>query len=130
LDQYSYQPDFMILVSPVITMGKYTHEGSRQNLLGNNPSTELIKAFSNELHVSKKTPPAFIVGAFNDQGVDPHNSLLFYQALLEHGVSTSFHVFPQGGHSINLRNNPGSTRLWVDLCESWLREMEFLPPLN
>jgi len=54
------------------------------------------------------------------------NSLLFYKALLKNHVSTSFHVFPQGGHAININNNPGSTHLWKDLCAEWLKEMGFI----
>lgn len=126
LDQYSFHPDFMILVSPVISMGLYAHKGSRESLLGDHPSEIMIRKYSAELHVTSKTPPCFIADAFNDRTVDPHNSLLFYQALLDHRVPTSFHVFPQGGHSIQMRNNPGSTRYWTALCEGWLWEMKFL----
>lgn len=125
-DTLPFRPNFMILVSPVISMGFYTHEGSRNNLLGENPSEELIQAYSSELQVDKETPPAFIVHAFNDTVVAPHNSLLFFQELLKHGVPASLHVFPQGGHSIALRNNPGSANTWTQLCEKWLEEMKFI----
>jgi acetyl esterase/lipase len=126
LNGVSYRPDFMILVSPVITMGAYAHAGSRDNLLGKAASKELIEKYSVEGQVKSTTPPCFIADAFNDKGVDPRNSLLFYQALLEKNISTSFHVFPQGGHNIALRNNPGSTQLWTTLCEQWLSEMGFI----
>ena len=126
LNAVSFHPDFTILVSPVISMGPYAHKGSRENLLGNNPSKELVEKYSMELQVKPTTPPCFIADAFNDKGVDPRNSLLFYQALLEKNISTSFHVFPQGGHNIALRNNPGSTQLWTELCEMWLVEMGFI----
>lgn len=127
VDQFSARPDFIILVSPVIDMGKYAHQGSRKNLLGENPSADKIGQFSTQLQVSKNTPICFIADAFNDKAVDPHNSLLFYQALLENGVSSSLHVFPQGGHAIALRNNPGSTEMWTDLCEKWMIEMKIIP---
>jgi acetyl esterase/lipase len=129
LDKVSFRPDFMILVSPVIDLGKYAHKGSVRNLLGENPSKELIDKYSTQLQVSTSTPPCFIADAFNDKSVPPQNSLLFYQALLEKNVSTSFHVFPQGGHAIALRNNPGSTEQWTTLCEAWLVEMGFVPQL-
>ena len=122
----SYKPDFMILVSPVIDMGEYAHKGSRESLLGKNPSDELINKYSPQNNVNAQTPPCFIADAFNDKTVRPINSLLFYQALLEHKVSTSFHVFPQGGHAINVNNTPGSTALWKELCEAWLKEMGFI----
>ena len=126
LDRLAFAPSFMVLVSPVISMGQYAHAGSRQNLLGNNPSPELIAKFSSELHVTAATPPTFLVHAANDPTVNQRNSLLFYQALVEHQVPGSLHVFPQGGHAIALRNNPGSTGQWTTLCEAWLLEMGFL----
>jgi len=126
ISKNSVRPDFMILVSPVIDMGKYAHKGSRESLLGNNPSEELIKKYSTQNNVTDQTPPCFIADAFNDKTVPPENSLLFYQALLDKKISTSFHVFPQGGHAININNNPGSTSLWKNLCEEWLKEMGFI----
>ncbi len=122
MDQLSFRPDFMILVSPVIDMGIFAHKGSRDNLLGPKPSPQLIDKFSLQKQVSSYTPSTFIAQAFNDKSVSAKNSLLFFDALLEKGIPSSLHVFPQGGHSIALRNNPGSTSLWVNLCEEWLVE--------
>jgi acetyl esterase/lipase len=130
LDSVLYQPDFAILVSPVIDMGAYAHKGSRKNLLGENPSSSLIEKYSMQLQVTDKTSPCFIVDAIDDKAVHPMNSLLFYKALLEKNISASLHVFPQGAHSIALRNNPGSAELWTNLCEAWLTEMKILTPVN
>lgn len=126
-DEYSYNPDFMILISPVITFGEFGHKGSKVNLLGENPSEEMVQRFSNELWVTAETPPAFTVHAANDQSVHPKNSLDFYAALLKNGVTaSSLHIFPQGGHNIAMTQNPGSTQYWTDLCKSWLIENGFL----
>jgi Esterase/lipase len=121
-------PDFMILVSPVITMeSEYTHKGSVRNLLGENPSPEQIYWASCEKHVMPGfTPPAFMVHADNDPAVSSWNSVLFYSALKRAGIPASLHIFPYGGHSIALRNNPGSTQQWTALCEAWLYEMEMI----
>ena len=73
-DSFSFKPDFMILVSPVIDMGKDGHKGSVENLLGPNPSAELIKKYSLQFQVSDYTPPTFIADAFNDKTVSPKNS--------------------------------------------------------
>ena len=126
LDRLPFAPNFMVLVSPVITMGQYAHVGSRKNLLGENPSAELVAKFSNELHVTAATPPTFLAHAYNDKSVNQRNSLLFYQALVEHDVPGSLHTFPQGGHAIALRNTPGSASQWTTLCEAWLLEMGFI----
>jgi acetyl esterase/lipase len=126
LDRFSFKPNFMILISPVIDMGTYAHKGSRKNLLGTDPDQKTVEKYAPQLHVNATTPPAFIVHAFNDKSVNPQNSLLFYEALLKHNINSSLHIFPQGGHAIALSNNPGSTRYWPDLCEAWLMETGFL----
>lgn len=128
LDRYSFRPDFMILVSPVIDLGtSIAHAGSANNLLGPGASGELKRKFSVQNRVSSTTPPCFIVDAVDDKTVDPVNSLLFYEALLKNKVPVSFHAFTQGGHSIALRNNPGATDLWTQLCEAWLIERDIIP---
>ena len=58
----SLRPDFMILINPVVSFNDSTgHIGSRDNLLGKNASAEKIRLFSNELQVTKATPPTFLV---------------------------------------------------------------------
>jgi acetyl esterase/lipase len=128
LNRQPFAPDFMVLVSPVITLGQYAHVGSRTALLGENASPELVAKFSNELHVTAATPPTFLTHAYNDPTVNQRNSLLFYQALVEHSVPGSLHIFPQGAHAIAVRNNPGSANQWTALCEAWLLEMGLLSP--
>lgn len=123
LDNYAFNPNFTILISPVITMGEFGHKGSVNNLLGENPSQKNLELFSSELQVTAKTPPTFIAVAQNDPVVLPINSILFYEAMIRNNTSGSLHVFPQGDHSIALRNNPGSTNQWTALCEAWLREI-------
>ncbi|MEO6237626.1 MAG: sugar-binding domain-containing protein [Vicinamibacterales bacterium] len=120
-------PNFMILVSPVITMGEHGHAGSRTNLLGPAPSKTLMDRYSLEKQATPVTPPAFLVHATDDKAVSVRNSLMFYDALLAQGVSASLHVFPHGGHAIALTNNPGSTQGWTKLCQMWLAEMGFVP---
>lgn len=130
LDKFSFAPNFVILVSPVITMGAYSHATTRKNLLGADPSADLIEKFSLEKQVTAVMPPVFIVHAADDKSVSPRNSLLFYNALLEKNISASLHIFPRGGHSIALRNNPGSTEIWTKLCEMWLIEMDLIPQVK
>lgn len=128
LDKVSYRPDFMILLSPVITMGPYAHPGSKQRFLGADTTKAAIERYSNERRVSPATPPAFLVHALNDSTVSVRNSLMFYEALLNNKVNASIHIFPQGGHGIKLVDNPGSTDLWMDLLELWMNENHFVPP--
>jgi acetyl esterase/lipase len=128
LDTVHYRPDFMILLSPVITMGSYAHPGSKRNFLGPDTTQEMIRKFSNELQVSSFTPPVFMVHAQNDSTVNVQNSIMFYKALIDKNIPASIHIFPQGGHGIKLVDNPGSTDLWLQLLSKWLEEMKFTEP--
>ncbi|KDN56688.1 alpha/beta hydrolase [Flavobacterium seoulense] len=126
LDNVDCKPNFQILVSGAISMKQNAHQGSHDALLGKNASLENETLFSGELNVTETTPPAFIVCAANDHVVSPLNSLQYYQALFLKKIQAALHIFPQGDHAIALRNNPGSTQLWTNLCEVWLDEMGFL----
>lgn len=130
IDSIATRPDFMVLLSPVVSMGRYAHPGSKKNFLGADTTQAMIKLYSNELQVSANTPPCFIVHALNDSTVKVQNSLLFYTALLDKKVNASLHIFPQGGHGIRLDNNPGSTDLWLELLERWLKETGWVVPLG
>ncbi|MCD8186150.1 MAG: alpha/beta hydrolase, partial [Rikenellaceae bacterium] len=126
-DGIPVRPDFTILVSPVITLqGPWAHSGSLRNLLGDEPSEQLQIRFSADRQVTPRTPPAFLVHADDDRTVSAWNSLSYFTALKHAGIPASLHIFPQGGHSISLRGNPGSTRLWTELCEAWLKEIQII----
>lgn len=129
LTAFSYRPDFMVLLSPVITMGKFAHGGSKKNFLGVDTTKANIENYSGELQVSSFTAPTFLVHAQNDSTVKVQNSLLFYQSLVEKKINASLHIFPQGAHGIRLDENPGSTDLWLNLLEAWLKEMSFILPI-
>jgi acetyl esterase/lipase len=129
LDGVSFRPDFMVLLSPVITMGKYAHPGSKKYFIGPDSTAQTIEKYSGELQVSSFTPSAFIVHALNDSTVKVQNSLLFYNALIDKKINASIHIFPQGGHGIRLDDNPGSTDLWMNLLELWLKETGFVVPV-
>jgi acetyl esterase/lipase len=129
-DKLSFAPNFMILISPVISMGEYAHQTTKKNLLGASPSKELTEKYSLQMQVTATTPTAFIVHAADDKAVNPRNSLLFYNALLNKNIRASLHIFPNGGHNIAVRNNPGSTAEWTNLCELWLIEIGIIPQIK
>lgn len=117
------RPDFQILFYPVVTMTDYTHQGSKDNLLGKNPSEELVKLYSNELQVTEQTPPAFIMHSSNDDAVPVLNSINYYLALCKHGVWSSMHLYPIGGHGWGYNESFPYKAQWKDELEKWLREI-------
>ncbi len=93
------RPAFQILFYPVITMDQaYTHGGSRNNLIGNNPSPELIRAYSNELRVDAETPRAYLALSDDDDVVPSMNAVNYYSALRRQQIPATLHIYPTGGH--------------------------------
>ena len=116
----SLRPDFLILIYPVISFqDSIAHIGSRDQLIGSKPTAEKIKFYSNELQVTKNTPPTFLVHASDDKGVKSENSIVFYQNLIKNKVPAEMHLYQGGGHGFGL-NNKTTKDLWMDRCEAWL----------
>ncbi|MBN1457528.1 MAG: alpha/beta hydrolase [Sedimentisphaerales bacterium] len=127
IDKISSRPDFMILMYPVITLMDYsTHKGSRSNLLGENPDTELIKKLSNHLQVTDKTPPTILIHADDDKVVFPDNSVNFYLALRKAKVPAELHIYKKGGHGFGIGRDVGPASAWPSQCQQWLKQMELL----
>lgn len=126
-DRQSSRPDFMVLVYPVISMTQdFTHEGSKRNLLGESPDSELERRYSTEQQVSEETPPTFLVHTTSDEAVPVENSLAFYQELREEGVPAEMHVFAEGPHGFGLGPDDPALSMWPKLCEVWMRREGFL----
>lgn len=121
----SERPAFMILGYPVVTMDStYTHKGSRNNLLGKKPSEDLVKFYSNELHVTKKTPPTFIVHAKDDGAVPIANSENLKKALEAHKVPVRLVIYDKGGHGFGMRKKNIPADNWPNELKSWMKEMK------
>jgi acetyl esterase/lipase len=115
------RPDFLILGYPVISFSdSIGHKGSRTRLLGEHPTEEKIKEYCNELHVTKKTPPTFLVHAKDDKTVPVPNSQHFYEALQKHKVSAELYLYEKGGHGFGMNNKTSDVK-WMDLLEQWMR---------
>ncbi|KAI9164101.1 Endo-1,4-beta-xylanase B [Paramyrothecium foliicola] len=113
--------DFGILAYPVITMDSaLTHEGSRTNLLGENPSPELIEKMSAEKHVTASTPPVFVFHSANDQTVPVGNTLLFINALNANKVPFQTLIIPDGPHGIGLAFTDPK-RNWEYELDRWFK---------
>jgi len=118
------KPNFSILIYPVISMDKnIAHMGSRNNLIGKHPSDEMIKLYSNELQITPKTPPTFILHATDDNGVPVENSLYYYQGLKKNGVPAEMHIYPTGGHGFGLALGKGALASWPSLMIAWMKEL-------
>lgn len=132
IDKLSSRPDFGILCYAVITMGEKTHAGSKNALLGTTPSPELVAELSNELHVTKETPPAFIWAGLDDRTVPVQNTIDFAAAMQKAGVPCEVHILEHASHGLGLgdRNPPHVLLPWVADMTRWLtgHGITLLPP--
>ncbi len=118
----SSRPDFGVLCYPVIAFDQpFTHKGSQRNLLGESATPEQIASLSNERQVTDQTPPCFLWHTWEDKGVPPENSVVFYHALLAHKIQAELHVFEKGKHGVGLAKNTPGTAAWPDLCIAWIK---------
>ena len=109
------RPAFQILVYPVISMDEtITHSGSRENLIGKNPSKALIDYYSNEKHVNAESPRAFIALSDDDRAVPVENSLRYQ-------IPVSLHIYPTGGHGWGYNESFRFKKAVHDELADWLR---------
>lgn len=118
-----YRPDFQILLYPVISMSGITHKGTKNCLLGDNPSKKLVKKYSLENQVTAQTPPAFIVLAADDAAVPPMNSILYARELQKNNVPYGLHIYPRGGHGFGFRDTMPYKHQWSGELERWLNKL-------
>lgn len=126
-DQESSRPDLAVLCYPVISFGEFAHVGSRKNLLGDPAPPELVKNLSNELQVTKDTPPTFLWHTMEDKGVPVENSMLFASALRKAGVPFSLHIYEKGPHGLGLGRPERPAPPWGDQLLYWFKERKFIP---
>lgn len=120
-EQINLRPDFMALLYPVIIYDPAIPR-TRENLIGKNPSAELLDLYSTDKHVTANTPPTFLVHAADDDVIPVKNSLSFFNALLSSNVKAEMHILQSGGHGFGINDSRNN---WFDSFKSWLTENGF-----
>ena len=122
LKKISSRPDFMLLLYPVISFKENVgHMGSRINLIGQTNDWNIAKKYSNELWVTKDTPPTFFVLADDDHSVPPENSISFYREMKKYNIPAELHIFDKGGHGFGMYKNGLPVAKWPSLFTDWLK---------
>ncbi len=122
VEKVSCRPDFSVLVYPVISFTEdFQHSGSRINLLGEDADESLVKYYSNELQVTKDTPPAILIHSDDDKAVPVENSIAYYKALRNNDIASELHIYPYGGHGYSLAIGQGHLATWTDRVIEWIR---------
>lgn len=126
-DLLSAKPICAAPIYPVISMTPgLAHLGSREKLLGANPSRALEAAHSPDRNVPTDAPPFFIIHAEDDDVVPVENALVLRAALKAQGIRVEMHLFEHGGHGFGLRKAVGKpAEAWPDLWRNWARSVGF-----
>ena len=121
------KPCFMALLYPVISFRPaFFPGGTCENLLGKNASVGQIDVYSNELHVSKYTPPTFLVHALNDSVVEPSHSRAFADSLKANKVKYELVLYKKGGHGFGMRPQNADADQWPNKFREWLVAGNFI----
>jgi dipeptidyl aminopeptidase/acylaminoacyl peptidase len=83
----------------------------------------LVARYSNELQVTARTPPTFLIHSADDDAVPVENSLRFYRALVAHDVPVEMHLYPYGGHGYALAVGRGHLQGWPARAADWLASL-------
>ncbi len=127
IERESSRPDFMVLAYPVISLvSPFTHKGSLDNLIGKDADPKLKESLSNELQVTKDTPPTFLFHTADDSGVPVENSTVFFAALRKAGVPAEMHIYAKGPHGVGLAPKDPALSTWPALCAAWMRGLGVL----
>ena len=119
-------PDFLVLCYPLITMEDPLAEPlTKQTLLHENPSPELVDLLSCEKQVTDYTPPAFLWHTTEDDVAPPQHSQLFHDALKAAGVESELHLFAGGPHGLGLAQEHPEASAWPGLLLQWLEARGF-----
>jgi acetyl esterase/lipase len=121
IDRAGSRPDFMVLCYPVISFTSFVHQGSEHALLGDHPDPKLVELLSNELQVTKDTPPTFLFHTTTDSTVPVENSVMFYSALRKAGVPAEMHIYERGPHGVGLAESDPVLSTWPARLADWLR---------
>jgi acetyl esterase/lipase len=109
-DRQSSRPDFAVAVYP-------GHLWTGQEM-----------GFNPDIHVTRNTPPTFLLQAETDSVDNVNQALVYYRALKDAGVPVEMHLYADGGHAFGLRRTKDPITRWPELVETWLKTIGMLSP--
>lgn len=105
-DQESCRPDFAVAIYP-------GHLSLAENSFALNPEVES--------HITRQTPPTFLLQNEDDYVDRVEDALSYYAALKKDGIPVEMHLYAQGGHAFGLRRTRFPVTRWPRLVETWLK---------
>jgi len=129
-DKESCRPDFAVAIYPghlSMSAAEWDAKQGTKKFVVPHPAHLSIAdesfALNPDLHVTRQTPPTFLLQAEDDHVDNVNDSLAYYAALKKAGVAVEMHLYAQGGHAFGLRRTKFPVTAWPQLVETWLRTL-------
>jgi acetyl esterase/lipase len=133
-DDESCRPDFAVALYPGhLSIGAAEYDasmGTKKFDIGDPKQLETAEkeyGLRPDLHLTKQTPPTFLLQAEDDHVDSVNDALSYYIALKDAGVPAEMHLFAQGGHAFGLRRTKDPITDWPALVDTWLRTIGMMP---
>ena len=130
-DKLSCRPDFAIPIYPghlsIAAAESDARVGKRQFPLHIPPNANRDLGLNPDLHITKQTPPTFLLQNEDDHVDNVNDALSYYIALKNAGVPVEMHLYSQGGHAFCLRRTRQAVTAWPALVETWLASINMIP---
>jgi acetyl esterase/lipase len=123
-DKESCRPDFAVAIYPghlSLSAAEWdAKQGTKKFVLRYPANTDKHLGLNPDIHVTKQTPPTFLLQNEDDHVDNVNDSLAYYIALKKTGVPVEMHLYAQGGHAFGLRRTKFPVTAWPQLVETWM----------
>jgi acetyl esterase/lipase len=120
-DKPDERPDFSALVYPVTTLSAANQKWLEESLFHRAMTEAEKKQYALADNVTKATPPAFLLHAYDDKLVPIEESLVYAKALTSVGQEVELHCFAHGGHGFGPGRSGDGTAQWLGLLADWIK---------
>ena len=120
-EQPNENPGFSALIYPVTTLSAENQKWLEESLFHRKLTDEERKQYELAANVTKLTPPAFLLHAYDDDVVPIEESLLYAKALAHVGQDVELHLFAHGGHGFGPGRPGDGTSQWLSLLANWIK---------
>jgi acetyl esterase/lipase len=124
-DKESCRPDFAVAIYPghlSLSAAEWDAKQGTKKFVIHHPATaDKDLGLNPDIPVSHRTPPTFLLQAEDDHVDNVNDSLAYYIALKNAGISVEMHLYAQGGHAFGMRRTDFPITEWPRLVETWLK---------
>jgi len=129
-DEQSCRPDFAVAIYPghlSLSAAEWdATQGAKKFALHYPAGADKNLGLNPDIHITRQTPPTFLLQNEDDHVDNVNDSLAYYIALKNAGVPVEMHLYAQGGHAFGLRRTSLPVTAWPQLVETWLASLEMI----